>query len=216
MAARTVAFIALLPLAVTAFALTEQSTSGSTIVSPVEAAATCSDYANQREAQLRADTRDADGDGIYCESLPCPCLRPGTGGGAPDGRCKGGRLPDYRCTPGRALSGVTARDVCTPGYARRVRSVSSALKRKVYLSYGIRQHRPYAYEIDHLVSLELGGSNSEKNLWPERQPGAKGKDRIENLLHHEVCAGSLSLKAAQREIRHWLRVRSTRSGLAGG
>lgn len=40
-------------------------------------AATCSDHSNQAEAQRAADTRDADGDGIYCESLPCPCLKPG-------------------------------------------------------------------------------------------------------------------------------------------
>ena len=40
------------------------------------AAATCADYANQAEAQRAADTRDPDGDGIYCESLPCPCLPP--------------------------------------------------------------------------------------------------------------------------------------------
>ena len=42
-------------------------------------AATCSDYPNQAAAQRAADTRDADGDGIYCESLPCPCLKPGDG-----------------------------------------------------------------------------------------------------------------------------------------
>jgi hypothetical protein len=36
-------------------------------------AATCSQYSNQAEAQRAGDTRDADGDGIYCESLPCPC-----------------------------------------------------------------------------------------------------------------------------------------------
>lgn len=40
-------------------------------------AATCSDFANQAEAQRAANTRDADGDGIYCEALPCPCLKPG-------------------------------------------------------------------------------------------------------------------------------------------
>ena len=39
-------------------------------------AATCSDYSTQAQAQRAADTRDADGDGIYCESLPCPCLKP--------------------------------------------------------------------------------------------------------------------------------------------
>lgn len=52
-------------------------------------AATCSDYDNQADAQRAADTRDADGDGVYCESLPCPCLRPGqgdTGGGGGESR----------------------------------------------------------------------------------------------------------------------------------
>ncbi len=45
------------------------------------ASATCSDYANQAQAQRAADTVDGDGDGIYCESLPCPCLKPGDDGG---------------------------------------------------------------------------------------------------------------------------------------
>lgn len=42
-------------------------------------AATCADHPNQRSAQLAKDTRDGDGDGIYCEALPCPCLKPGEG-----------------------------------------------------------------------------------------------------------------------------------------
>jgi hypothetical protein len=41
------------------------------------AAATCSDYPDQAAAQRAADTRDPDGDGLFCESLPCPCLGPG-------------------------------------------------------------------------------------------------------------------------------------------
>ena len=43
-------------------------------------ARTCSDYPNQAAAQRAADTRDADGDGIYCESLPCPCSKKAGGG----------------------------------------------------------------------------------------------------------------------------------------
>jgi hypothetical protein len=35
-------------------------------VPAAHAAATCSDYPNQKAAQEAADTRDADGDGIYC------------------------------------------------------------------------------------------------------------------------------------------------------
>src|SRR3954452_3536735 len=45
------------------------------------AAAVCSDYPNQAAAQKAKNTRDGDGDGIYCEDLPCPCLKPGAAGG---------------------------------------------------------------------------------------------------------------------------------------
>lgn len=50
-------------------------------------AAVCDEFSNQREAQEAANTRDADGDGIYCEALPCPCLKPGesSGGGGGGG-----------------------------------------------------------------------------------------------------------------------------------
>jgi hypothetical protein len=46
-------------------------------------AATCSQHATQAEAQQAADTTDADSDGVYCESLPCPCAGPSSddGGG---------------------------------------------------------------------------------------------------------------------------------------
>jgi hypothetical protein len=52
---------------------------------PAASAATCDDYPNQAAAQRAMDTRDADGDGIYCESLPCPCLKPGDSGGGGGG-----------------------------------------------------------------------------------------------------------------------------------
>jgi hypothetical protein len=54
-------------------------------LSPTASAATCSDYVNQAQAQRAKDTHDADGDGIYCESLPCPCLKPGESGGGSGG-----------------------------------------------------------------------------------------------------------------------------------
>ena len=53
-------------------------TLGLGLIPSTASAATCSDYSTQAEAQRAADTRDADGDGVYCESLPCPCAKPGS------------------------------------------------------------------------------------------------------------------------------------------
>src|SRR5438477_4209833 len=102
-----------------------------------ETSRTCSEYSNQREAQLNKDTIDRDYDGIYCESLPCPCLKPGSTYRPPatrkpvlfNGRCKRGKLPDFHCTPGSAFRNVTADEVCTTGYSKRVRNVPESLKR---------------------------------------------------------------------------------------
>lgn len=38
-----------------------------------QAATVCADYPDQATAQAAADTLDADRDGLFCESLPCPC-----------------------------------------------------------------------------------------------------------------------------------------------
>jgi endonuclease YncB( thermonuclease family) len=48
------------------------------------ASASCSDHADQAAAQKAADTADGDGDGVYCETLPCPCAgqAAATGSGA--------------------------------------------------------------------------------------------------------------------------------------
>ena len=43
---------------------------------PTLASASCADHADQAAAQKAADTADGDGDGVYCETLPCPCAGP--------------------------------------------------------------------------------------------------------------------------------------------
>ena len=120
-----------------------------------------------------------------------------------------GALPDPACTPGATFGDATEHDVCTPGWAGRHRNVSSATKRRVYASYGIAHHGRGEYEVDHLVSLELGGSNTAANLFPEAaspRPGFHEKDRLEHRLHRLVCDGTVGLAAAQQMIRSdWLR-----------
>ena len=128
------------------------------------------------------------------------------------GRCRSnGVLPDPACTPG-AYSGDGWRAVCQPGYASRHRRVSAATKLLVYHSYGILTHQilsklpilgktvPGQYEIDHLIPLELGGSNAIDNLWPEPAPEYHIKDGVETALHNRVCSQHGGLIKAQNDI----------------
>ena len=118
-------------------------------------------------------------------------------------------LPNPTLTPGDIIPGVTAAQVSKPGYAGSVRDVPESEKEAVYKEYQIGAHPAGAYEIDHLISLELGGSNSIKNLWPESyttQPwNAHVKDKLENRLHKLVATGKLSLATAQHDIStNWI------------
>lgn len=71
----------------TAAASTAAKTTTAADAATAAAGGRCSDFANQAAAQRAANTRDGDGDGVYCESLPCPCLKKGaskpTGTAAP-------------------------------------------------------------------------------------------------------------------------------------
>jgi len=119
-----------------------------------------------------------------------------------------GALPDGACTPGAIIRTATKDQICQSGYARNVRDVTEAEKDAVYGEYGVRTHRAGEYEVDHLISLELGGSNDIANLWPEAaepRPGFHEKDQVENYLHDRVCAGAMPLQQAQEQIAtNWL------------
>ncbi|MBV9036006.1 MAG: hypothetical protein JO182_16065 [Acidobacteriaceae bacterium] len=112
-----------------------------------------------------------------------------------------GSMPDTKLTPGATLD-VTKDDICAKGYSKKVRDVPTSVKRQVYAEYNV-QYVPHMYEVDHLISLELGGSNSIRNLWPESYNihwNAHVKDALENRLHSMVCAGSISMEDAQKAI----------------
>ncbi len=118
--------------------------------------------------------------------------------------------PDPACTPGAIFANATKDDICVSGYSQTVRNVPEGEKQQIYAEYGIVSHGRGEYEVDHFISLELGGSNDSSNLWPEPAqptPGFHEKDLVENYLHDEVCNGKISLPEAQKEIRtDWLAV----------
>jgi hypothetical protein len=108
-------------------------------------------------------------------------------------------------TPGATDPTVTQANVrqtiCESGYTRTVRNVSNRTKSRVYAAYHIAQKNKRKYVIDHLVPLELGGSNDRWNLWPQLRGDASTKDAVEAQLHSLVCSGELELAAAQEAIQ---------------
>src|SRR5665213_3291841 len=112
-------------------------------------------------------------------------------------------LNDLRVTPGVTFH-VSVATICRSGYSSSVRDVPESEKNQVYAEYGITHHTTGQYEIDHLISLELGGSNAIGNLWPELNDHPHGylnsKDILENRLHALVCSGALALHSAQTQI----------------
>jgi 5-methylcytosine-specific restriction endonuclease McrA len=107
-----------------------------------------------------------------------------------------GALPDAHCTPG-AVQSTNATAICMPGWASRHRHVTSSTRAQVSRRYGLTGNHPFPqWEVDHRVPLELGGSNTITNLWPEHRP--QTKDQLENKLHDQVCAGQIKLVRAQR------------------
>lgn len=142
-------------------------------------------------APTTSTTLDAPSQAVLGVALPAPAGIP---------------VPDHSLTPGAVFSGVTKEQVCVSGYSSSVRNVSSSEKAQVYAEYHTVD-TPGMYEVDHLISLELGGSNDIRNLWPEPYNGTYGahaKDMVENKLHSMVCAGQISLTDAQAAIAtHW-------------
>jgi len=138
----------------------------------------------------------------------------------------GGR-PDAACTPGGIDPTVTqdniVQTICVANYTARVRpptSYTTPLKNKLMLAYGYGGQPTLDYELDHLISLELGGAPRDPaNLWPEPWTGpmnARQKDVVENSLHSQVCSGALTLAAAQEQIAtDWLAVYRGEHGTLG-
>ena len=115
-------------------------------------------------------------------------------------------LPNSKLTPGY-MRDVSVRELCTTSTSL-VRNVPDSLKKDIFSNYGMngndRSSCVEGYEIDHLVSLELGGANDGRNLWPQSYCGennAHKKDKLENELHRQVCLGKMNIIDAQMCIK---------------
>jgi hypothetical protein len=112
-------------------------------------------------------------------------------------------LPDPIVTPGDAQNVSLAEIKKLRSAPARLSNIPSDVKRKVFLSYGLRVDETN-YQLDHLIPLSLGGSDAAKNLWPHSRKGSfwtvEKKLALEKRVYRLVCAGRLSLMAARREV----------------
>jgi hypothetical protein len=103
-------------------------------------------------------------------------------------------------TPG-TVRGLTKQAICATRWGVDRRHVTAAMRRQVLKNYDV--HEAACCEIDHKVPRELGGADVVANLWPQPWAEARLKDVEENAYHRNVCAGRMTLYAAQYHFLHW-------------
>lgn len=138
-----------------------------------------------------------------------------------DGACKarsshGVFLPDPACTPGAYNPSLTLTVLKRSGFRTgcgRNMATSASAKNKTYQWYGVTKPKNNSgthmvCELDHLVSLEIGGADTLDNIWPHCGPSRaalnnryfKKKDLVENYLAAEIRAGNRDLREVQKGI----------------
>ena len=112
-------------------------------------------------------------------------------------------------------------EICTTKTGT-IRNVSEATKQQVYrnagIAYGDRTLCSLGYEVDHRISLELGGTNDISNLQlqayctkAQLAPNfpanvlydARAKDQAENQTHRDICSKAVTPAEAQAKIYNW-------------
>jgi hypothetical protein len=125
-------------------------------------------------------------------------------------------LPDSQCTPGAINSSVDLAVLQSGQFkttCERNKATSVTKKQSTYAAYGVKKPAnntgaKQTCELDHLISLELGGADTLDNIWPQCGPAGvklakryfKIKDGVENYLAVQVRTGAIPLEKAQHEI----------------
>ena len=99
---------------------------------------------------------------------------------------------------------VSTEELCSGQYSDDTRAVPAALRQAVLREYGLASQQTPDYELDYLISPQLGGTQDISNLWPEPSASTawnmQAKDALENRLRQMVCRGNISLTTAQQDL----------------
>jgi hypothetical protein len=114
-----------------------------------------------------------------------------------------GPKPRFAITPGETRP-ITLAEVCDYSRAEVIsRDIPLDVQQRVFAAYGIKDPKANRFEVDYLITPDLGGAESMRNLWPQPYSvrwNAHVKDKLEQRLHELVCGGKLDLSTAQHDI----------------
>jgi hypothetical protein len=116
-------------------------------------------------------------------------------------------LPRPNLTPGATWAVPV--DVCLVTPKEDASAIPISERKEVFREYGMDYRHAGQYELDHLITPALGGTDDIHNLWPEpygsTEWNAHVKDQLEDRLHQMVCSGQIDLPTAQRAIStNWI------------
>ncbi|HTX14786.1 MAG TPA: hypothetical protein VMD77_05780 [Candidatus Baltobacteraceae bacterium] len=116
-------------------------------------------------------------------------------------------LPRASLTPGDALT--FPNDICFAAPREDPSRIPISERERVFREYGVDYRQAKYYELDHLITPALGGTDDIRNLWPEpydsTEWNAHVKDQLEDYLHQMVCSGQIDLATAQHAIAtNWI------------
>jgi hypothetical protein len=118
-----------------------------------------------------------------------------------------GVLPVRSLTPG-ATGNADITALCAEQTLAKP-TIPEAVRSEILHDYRMERVPEPEYELDYLITPELGGIADRRNVWPERYDSrvwnAHVKDELERLLAQLVCQGRLDLVTAQRDIAaNWI------------
>jgi hypothetical protein len=112
--------------------------------------------------------------------------------------------PDPTLTPG-AMRTDKLGEICFEKTSQ-FRHWDPARSALIFESYHIAPADRMAYNLDHLLPLELGGADTVANIWPQPRRSLAGewddtrKDELEHRLHALVYSGQVDVDEAQKAI----------------
>jgi hypothetical protein len=111
-------------------------------------------------------------------------------------------LPNRSLTPGYARP-VKLSELCSRRQSNAPPDEDILIEQRVFHEYGLPLSTT-SYELDYLITPDLGGADDVRNLWPEPYGStdwnAHVKDELESRLHTMVCDGQIDLATAQIDI----------------